>query len=370
MTAMKVLLTTVSAIAAIGLFGPRDVCAEPTKNGAASAQADTDRESKAHALIQSGIYAYKKRDYVAARYAFLEAYELGVMTSTGAMLADTEMKLQRYRDAAEHWKAYLEQLPVDQSRERADVTAQLAECRRHLGSIRPIVSPKGAHVVVDGTRADSKVTDGELWLDPGKYSVRAEVDDRASPSQDVALDAGDMREVALSVPSPPPPKPSASDEPPRPRIEIQAPPSPSPVSSRGTSARTVVVVGGSLLAVVAGAISAGYLIQSRLEYQDAENARADAVAQAAKAKIPWNGACSRVDAPSACLLLAEKTDDMNRSVQVGTYAAVTTGVIGVATVATWFLWPTAKSPQATASRLTVVPWAGPKDRGVVAQFVF
>ena len=138
-------------------------------------RADTGESETARAasdLMRAGMNEYRKGNFVQARTSFLRVWELKRHPAVAASLGDVEMKLSLYRDAATHWSFYLANLPPGRDRSEAD--AALAECRRHVASIRVQVDQSGADVSLDGQALDKSPIDVEVWLEPGPHTLSAQ----------------------------------------------------------------------------------------------------------------------------------------------------------------------------------------------------
>lgn len=315
-------------------------------------------------LLRAGIVAYKKRDYMSARTAFLAAYQQDAVTAVAAMLADVEMKLKRYRDAAEHWNVYLNGLEPEQTAERTEALAQIETCRRHVGTVKVTVEPKGAHVVVDGVAVDLAPTQGDLWLEPGNHSIEVKVDDRTSEPKTVAVVPGDKLEVSLAAPPPP-------------VLVAAAPVAPQALQptaalreSKPVETKTLVLIGGGLLTLTGATVTSIYLLKNRSASDDYDAAVAAANAGVGdKAIVNAGSACAGGSPSEACKRVQSAADRMTQTATVSEVALIATGVIGVATIGSYFLWPTKKEkPPSTA--LDVSPWWTPTSHGISARFGF
>src|SRR5690349_768840 len=98
------------------------LCIGLTLSAPAAAQSPsgppTDSEStgisdKARALYMEGIKAADAKNWAAAHTAFLEAWKQSEHYQIAANLGSMEIKLGRYRDAAEHLAVYLRKAPQD-----------------------------------------------------------------------------------------------------------------------------------------------------------------------------------------------------------------------------------------------------------------
>src|SRR5512133_226320 len=101
-----------------------------------STPAGSARAGDLEALVRTGIMAYRTGDFATARGALLTAVKLSPEASFIEMLADTEMKLGKFREAAAHWSQYLAVIPPEHAKERTEALEQLAVCRAHLARVK------------------------------------------------------------------------------------------------------------------------------------------------------------------------------------------------------------------------------------------
>jgi archaellum component FlaG (FlaF/FlaG flagellin family) len=322
-------------------------------------------EATPNQLLRQGIAAYKKRDYVKARESFALAFQKEPLASVAATLADVEMKLKRFRDAAEHWNIYLKSLGPDQATERAEVLAQLEDCRKHVGTATVHVEPKESQVIVDGVAVDVRATGGDVWLEPGSHTLEVKVDDRTSEPKTVAINPGDQVDVTLVAP--PPPAPRATHEP---------PPSPKPFLAAVPdkplmSTRTAVVLSGALLTITGVTVGVIYWQKNRSAKRDLDAAVVEVVAQTSEPDlIAKDAMCSVDDPPAGCKRIRTAVKAIDRTANISNASLIAAGVLGVATIGAYLLWPSHREESIERMGLTVAPWWSSSSQGVTAQFGF
>jgi hypothetical protein len=232
--------------------------------------------------------------------------------------------------------------------------------------VRVAVSVQGASVTLDGKAVGNAPLETELWLEPGEYVVEARHAGYEPASERVAVKAGESREIMLALGAlmaNDTAAPTADDY----RGEIRP--------SSGMSAKTVVVIGGSVLTVAAAAVGTVFLLKQNSAAEDADDALAEI-----KIEEPdrWEDgeACRLVpeERPKACATLmdAQHDEKVFKNVAIGSFIAA--GAFGVGTVVTYLLWPDKKASSAAPlglprSRVSVAPWVDRNARGVTAEFV-
>ena len=87
-------------------------------------------------LVNEGAAASAKNDWEGARAALLKAWEIRPLATIAANLGYVELKLGKYREAAEHLQFFLDKAPTDRPERRNDAEQELAECRKHVAILR------------------------------------------------------------------------------------------------------------------------------------------------------------------------------------------------------------------------------------------
>lgn len=307
---------------------------------------------KARELVKRGTEEFGKQHWDAARDAYLAAWDLKQHFAIAANLAEVEMQLGRYREAADHWKFALTHLPPDDADRRANAEARLEECRSHLSVVRVSVSVAGAEVRLDGSELGRSPLTDEIWLEPGKHAIQAERAGYLTSSHELVASEGESRDVSLVLQVAPPPR--AAEPAPTPPVHHDAPP---PAVHTGVETRTVVLIGGGVLALAGVGVGIGYTLDAR--------AASDAASNIGAQLGPADDACTPAPGrttPTGCAELLRKNDQSRQSENIATAGFVAGGLLGAATVAAVFLWPS-DSAKDTA-RVSVSPWASAESRGV------
>ncbi|HVW25531.1 MAG TPA: hypothetical protein VHC69_09180 [Polyangiaceae bacterium] len=310
--------------------------------------------------MRTGIGEYRKNHLEAARTAFAHAWELRHHTAIAASLADVEMKLGRFDDAAEHWQYYVASSPPD----RAEAEAQLAECSKHVGRVDVSVDPADATLLLDGNTIEREPHDAPLWLEPGEHTLSAKLAERSSPEQKLTIAAGGSQTVTLTVMHP------DATETPAPEISVSpvVTPAATPSSndtriSPGNAARTWTLIGGSALTVAALGVGVAYLLDANALDDDAARLRADTEHEGDPKLVKTQGQCTPPAGvrPAACDELRAKVDDAHSAKIVSIVGFAAAGALGVATIAAYFLWPHERSQPWSAGQFSVSPWHAGRD---------
>src|SRR5512133_88305 len=327
--------------------------------------------------IKAGIEAYKKRDYAVARDSLIRAWEHSHLGTVAGILADAEMKLQRYAEAAEHWTEYLRLLPEDSTTERQEGQRQLAVCREHVGLLIVHVGPTEASLVIDGAELLGRPKAlHEVWLPFGEHVVQAKANGQLSPAKTIEVEKGSDLRIVLETP--PVAAPHATTSPQRAR-PLAMTPTPSVLhssSKHSSPARTIVLITESALTVAALGIGIGAWIAYTSADHDATKLREQIDTEnkdPAYAKAP----CTPLNPsrPMSCESLTARLGDRTDAAEIVNVAMPVAGILAAVTVGTYLLWPRAEKHPVpvggvTPKTLALVPYWSPGNQGLTARMQF
>jgi hypothetical protein len=153
--------------------------------------------AQAAALYDQGAAAYRNEKWPEARAAYLAAWALEKHWQIAGNLADAEMQMGLYRDAAEHAWFYRQKAPEDRH-VRADTL--LARAKARVLTVRIETEPPGADVWVDGQSAGRTPLAEPIFLEPGKHTVTARMASRPEAKVEIDKGAGVDEVVRVKVP--------------------------------------------------------------------------------------------------------------------------------------------------------------------------
>jgi hypothetical protein len=143
--------------------------------GAPAPQAEAG--AKAEAFFQEGIRAVAQKQWADAEGRFLAAWALNPSYDVAANLGQTQYRLGKYREAAQHLAYAAKSWPLVGKKEPRELAEKrLAELRALLGSLTIAVDVPGATVLVDGTAIGRSPVEMEVFVDPGAHTVEAKLD--------------------------------------------------------------------------------------------------------------------------------------------------------------------------------------------------
>ena len=305
--------------------------APPPKSGEPT-EAERAEERALREVMRAGGQEAEAGNWEGAARAYRSAWHLRRHFAIAMNLAEAEMKLGNYLEAAGLWQFYIDQAPPELKHSDTDAEAELAECRTHLGSVQISVEGGAATVLVNGRAIGDAPFESPLWLEPGSYEVSARRGDHRSVPNQVRLEAGAAVKIYFTFPS--------TDATPPPLAQASTPESNAleddSTFAAATAPKTYVLIGGTVLTAVALGVGVGYLIKADKLENDAEHTLAMARREAEENGLIPESACRAAPdvRPSECGQLSEQRDDRETALNISTGAFITAGVLGAGTIAT------------------------------------
>lgn len=176
--------------------------AQPPGSGASPGirSSSSDASRRAEELFRKGNELYKASKWAEAEASYLEAWSLQRTYDLAANLGHTEFKLGKEREAAEHLSFALSNWPLTAKSEQRELAQQrFAEVRQKIGALSVRASVAGADVWIDNQRVGKTPLAAEMFVLPGKHTVRASLEGYEPVSQTIVVDQGGSREVALAL---------------------------------------------------------------------------------------------------------------------------------------------------------------------------
>ncbi|WP_437274619.1 hypothetical protein WME90_25555 [Sorangium sp. So ce375] len=275
-----------------------------------------------------------------------------------------EVALHRYRDAAEHLARSLEQREALPGALQRRFEAGQREAAKRVAMLVLGVDPPDAEVLIDGERIGRTARTYTLFFEPGKHMVRGRASGHADAFHSFLALPGAEHEITMQLPlaaasSAKQPSPVS------PRDTPQALSSSPAVRSRPRSPWTswpgTLRITGIGLTLATGSLGAVFMVRARTADGDLDerNAKLDAAGVS-------QGACREAPKPSACSELKDLRQERDLFAGLGTAMVVTSGVVGAATLASFFTDLSFLQADPTRARLALVPTVAPAQAGLVA----
>jgi tetratricopeptide (TPR) repeat protein len=350
---------------------------------AASAQPAPTPEEVQQAQVRwnEGKAYFDAGNFEAARVAFKQAYTVFPHAAFLQNLGEAELRSGRNVEAARHFTAFLRSSSSGSPAQRELAKKSLARASERLGSIIVSANIDDAEIRVDDEFVGRSPLGSFPWyVEPGRHLVTARKDGYLDGAERIDVAAGPPRAVhvrvqrvvggtseapreeskpvaaAAAVAS----KPAGSPE--------EAPKAPPPTSDSQRSAmpaRTVVLLSGAALTIAAAAVGTVYAFRA-----DADATRISNALAAIEREAPPQGSSNFCYMPAPgqnadlCAAYQNELEKQHADQRVRDIAFVTAGVLGVATVATVFLW------RPRTQTVSVAPVLRPDAPGVVVSGQF
>ena len=206
--------------------------------------------AKAEDLFHEALRLVAQQQWPEAEQKFLAAWALNPSYDVAANLGQTEYRLGKHRDAAEHLAYAIRNWPLVGKREpRERAEKRLVEVRTLVASLKVHVNVAGATVLVDGTPVGRSPLDAEVFVDAGTHTVEAKLDGYADARAQVTVEKGATAAPALALerpaPAPPPTGTGSAAPPPVPGARRSVVPG----AVMGGAAGVAVAVGVGLIVV-------------------------------------------------------------------------------------------------------------------------
>lgn len=312
----------------------------PARDGPAAL---TSNESAREWMKQGAAY-YSQGEWELARRAFLRAWESKRHYAISANLAEVELKLARYREAALHLSFALVHLPPDRFDERNLAREELAECGRHLVSLRVTSNVENALLKLDGEEYGRTPLKTMVWVEPGWHSLVLMHPGYRTRTTEFSRGPGELVVLGLELEQltlarrrlVSTGRPQSASSPPR-------------DSSSGPEPRTWVLLGGGALTMFAAGAGVGYSFKSAAAHDTANELHTMLVGQGASCAPP-----STTYGAQCASLRAKNGEWRDSRVIAGAFFGAAGG-LGLATVVTMLLLPGSHARQPSSADLMILP---------------
>lgn len=313
-----------------------------------STSSGVEISARTRALFRKGLAAYNAGQVDTARQLFLQAWEIRPSADVAMELAQTEMDLGRYVEAAEHLEYALRNFTPSINEKMRNIARQAhSEVRRHVARLNVEVDRQGAEVILNGRVVGMSPLTSPLYAEPGNCVVQARLG-RDIASQTLLTGSGKDFSVRLTLALP------STTTGPLPVADVgQSEPRP---FDQDTSPRRDVVpvaIGGTL--AVAGIVAGiGLRLAANSEEDNAKRLSASLGGQSCTGANTGTATCSAL------------RDSVNKSDSERNWstACLVVGSAALVATATYWLWPRKKSPD-PHSQLRVSAGAGPTSAGLL-----
>ena len=307
-------------------------------DAAGSTQLADAANSRVRALFRQAYAAYNARNYQESRDRLLEAWAIRPTYDVASALAQSELKLQLYRDATTHLQACLDTFAPSASEQTLEAIKQAyAEAKAHVGTLR-ITTGDGATVSMDGRPVGVAPLTSPVYAEPGAHELEFK-QGKDSSKKSIQVNSG----ADLNIDAPLEHTLTQTPATPAPRAVKSRTPVVDSASNVAQRDRFLVpaIIDGALFAVGV-TMAIGFHLAANADDSHAEDLRQRVGPNGCAAGMPSNPDCAE-------LLDTARSKDSHRNLST---AGIVLSVASLAAVPVVWLWPRANSQRgAETSRL-------------------
>lgn len=166
----------------------------------ASADPKADTVEKADALFREGVRFVTQQRWADAENKFLAAFALNQTYDVANNLGQTQYRMGKYRDAAEHLAYAVQHWPLIGKKDARDLALKrLDEVKKQVGALKVSINAQGAEVSVDGTTVGRSPLEVQVFVEAGPHLVIARLAGYDEARADVKSQKGEEQEVNLTL---------------------------------------------------------------------------------------------------------------------------------------------------------------------------
>jgi hypothetical protein len=231
-------------VTSLGIAPSSEALAQPRPSASKSDDAQTQQ---ARRLYTDGLKEAERGKWESARDLFAQAFRLKPHVQIAFNLGQAEVKLGRHLEAAEHLAFFLRERRNIPDDDRRTARQMLDEAQRQIGTLVITVDRPEAEIWVDGASVGRAPLNREVFVAPGRRVIEARVDGVRPASQVRTVKPGDYLRVELKLVKVEAGRPAPVSVPTAPDVR------PSDAAAKGGPNTAVIVVGGVIAGLAAGA---------------------------------------------------------------------------------------------------------------------
>jgi hypothetical protein len=290
-----------------------------------------------------GEAAFDAKNWEEASRIFKELWDEQRTYDVAVSLGQAEVRLNRYRDAAEHLTFALQNMPPTETLELSQKTAKaLDRAKQEVGALTLLVDQPGASVRIDGKPLGTSPLPSVVFVDPGHHLIEATLSKYQPAKTEVDFNRGEAKAVTMKLepaadaPAAPPLMPDVSTAPPTP-VE--------PATHHGHQGKTIALIVGGTVTGIALTTTIVFAVKRSSAQSDVDKLGASIEG----GPDTCNGAQPAPD----CQELKKRVDDKDAAARMLNVFIPLTVVAAAGTAITYFVWPGGESH--AAGRPTITP---------------
>ncbi len=158
------------------------------------------RAGEADDHFSKGNAAFEAEKYDVALTEYQAAWKVTKVYDLAAIMGQAEMRLGKYKDAAEHFSYALKSFPLSGDEElRKNTEASLTMVKKELATVRVKAFVKEVTITIDGVALDPSQLGVDLYLAPGKAVIEATAPGYRTARKTFEAKAGDNEDITLTL---------------------------------------------------------------------------------------------------------------------------------------------------------------------------
>ncbi len=147
-----------------------------------------------------GNAAFQDEKYEAALAEYQAAWKVSKVYDLAAIMGQAEMRLEKYKEAAEHLAYALKTFPMTGDEElRKNTEASLAMVKKEVATVRVKAFVKDVTITVGGVALAPEAIGADMFFAPGKVVIEASAPGYRTARKTMELKGGDNEDVTLTM---------------------------------------------------------------------------------------------------------------------------------------------------------------------------
>ncbi len=168
-------------------------------------QNSDDANVRVRALFRQAYTAYNAHNYEESRQLLIQAWSIRQTYDVASALAQSEMKVEKYRDAATHLQYCLDNFAPSASEQTFEAIKQAhADAKSHIGTLHITASRDGTAVLIDTQPIGETPLTTPVYVDPGQHEVEFRQGGDSAKQAIMVMAGGDLN-VDIPLEHKPPP---------------------------------------------------------------------------------------------------------------------------------------------------------------------
>jgi len=302
-----------------------------------------DDNTRVRALFRKGVAAFTSGKNDEAAKILREAWSIRKTYDVAAALAQAELSLKDYREAAEHLDFCLSHFaPIESEQTLQQIKGAFADVKTHVAALKITVDHEGAEVHVDDRNLGASPLEASAFVDPGVHTLVARLGGD-QVTQTVQADAGKEYPVTMKFGAAKAVQAGA---------RVTPPGSQAANTTDGERSTVPVIVGGAVFVVG---------VASAIGFKVAAGSEGDKVSTFAE-KNGLSGCGNGTALATDCAAQHDAAKSKDRDNNLALVSVLVAGTAAIAVPVYWF-WPRQSAANASARKSQLLVGGAPNPHG-------